>query len=152
MRSISSPSLLTRRRILEGAAALAAGSAIPGCGGSSAAGGTGTGGTGTGGTGTGGTGTPGVTNPQATPSGTITGASVSVAATSVGTVGTAFAGLSYEKSTLYEPLFTGTNTNLIGMFKRLGTSVLRIGGNSVDRNVWTANGAGRRRGRLRRAM
>jgi len=84
------------------------------------------------------------------PSGSITQASLTVTATSAGTIGPAFAGLSYEKSTLYENpyLFNGSNANLIGMFKRLGTSVLRIGGNSVDRNTWTASGSGQTEGQI----
>jgi hypothetical protein len=53
-----------------------------------------------------------------------------------------FVGLSYEKSKLSQPLFTGSNANLIGLFKRLGNGVLRIGGNSVDETNWTPNGAG----------
>lgn len=74
----------------------------------------------------------------------MTSASLTITATASGVIGPAFAGLSYEKSSLYENpyLFTASNTNLIGLFKRLGASVLRIGGNSVDRNVWTPNGAG----------
>jgi hypothetical protein len=71
-----------------------------------------------------------------------------VPAANAGAIGAAFAGLSYEKSTLYEPLFTGLNSNLIGLFDRLGSSVLRIGGNSVDRNVWTPNGAGQTAGQI----
>lgn len=71
-----------------------------------------------------------------------------VVAASAGTIGSAFAGLSYEKSSLYEPLFTASNSNLIGLFKRLGPSVLRVGGNSVDRNVWTPFGVGQTAGQI----
>jgi len=78
----------------------------------------------------------------------MTQASVTVSATAGGAIASGFAGLSYEKSTLYEPLFTGSNSNLIGLFERLGPSVLRIGGNSVDRNVWTANGKGQTAGQI----
>jgi hypothetical protein len=74
-----------------------------------------------------------------------------VSAANAGAIGAAFAGLSYEKSTLYEPLFTGSNSNLIGLFDRLGSSVLRIGGNSVDQNVWTPNGAGQTMGQIARS-
>jgi hypothetical protein len=49
---------------------------------------------------------------------------------------------------LYEPLFTASNSDLIGLFKRIGPSILRIGGNSVDRNVWTPNGAGQTAGQI----
>jgi hypothetical protein len=82
------------------------------------------------------------------PSGQLTQASVMVVAASAGTIGPAFAGLSYEKSSLYEPLFTASNSNLIGLFKRLGPSVLRVGGNSVDRNVWTPFGVGQTAGQI----
>jgi hypothetical protein len=75
---------------------------------------------------------------------------LTVTATAAGSIGSSFAGLSYEKSSLYESpyLFTASNTNLIGLFKSLGTSILRIGGNSVDRNVWTPNGAGQTEGQI----
>jgi hypothetical protein len=67
-----------------------------------------------------------------------------VPATATASIGPAFAGLSYEKSSINESpyLFTASNANLIGLFKRIGPSVLRIGGNSVDKNVWNASGAG----------
>jgi hypothetical protein len=78
----------------------------------------------------------------------MTNASLAVTATASGSVGSAFAGLSYEKNTLTEPLFSGSNSNLIGLFKRLGPSILRIGGNSVDRNVWTAAGIGQTSGQI----
>jgi hypothetical protein len=75
---------------------------------------------------------------------------LSVTATPAGSIGSAFAGLSYEKSTLYENpyLFACTNSNLIALFKLLGPSILRIGGNSVDRNVWTPTGAGHTAGQI----
>src|SRR5271170_1420980 len=126
---------LTRRRLLQSTAAIAASSFFSGCGSSAPA-------------------TapvapaPPATNPQPTPSGPLVQASVMVSAANAGAIGAAFAGLSYEKSTLYEPLFTGSNSNLIGLFDRLGSSVLRIGGNSVDRNVWTPNGAGQTSGQI----
>ncbi|MGB7745495.1 MAG: hypothetical protein WBL41_22195 [Terracidiphilus sp.] len=128
--------LITRRRALQGALALAASSALPGCGSSSS--------------GSTGTTPPPNGNSQPTPTGPITQASLSVSATSAGSIGSAFAGLSYEKSALYEDpyLFTGSNSNLIGLFQRLGPSVLRIGGNSVDRNVWTPAGAGQTAGQI----
>jgi hypothetical protein len=82
------------------------------------------------------------------PTGPLTQSSLTVTAASTGSIGPAFAGLSYEKSTLYGPLFNGSNANLIGMFDRLGASVLRVGGNSVDRNVWTPNGPGQTPGQI----
>jgi hypothetical protein len=57
-----------------------------------------------------------------------------------------FVGLSYEKSKLSQPLFSGSNANLIGLFERLGNGVLRIGGNSVDETNWAPNGAGQTSG------
>jgi hypothetical protein len=53
-----------------------------------------------------------------------------------------FVCLSYEKSKLSQPLFTGGNANLISLFKCLGNGVLRIGRNSVDESNWSADGAG----------
>jgi len=125
--------LLTRRRSLQTGIAAAVSLLIPGCGSSSPS-----------------TSTPPITplNSQPIPTGTITQASLTVTASSLGTIGTAFAGLSYEKSALYEPLFSGTNTPLIGLFTRIGTSLLRIGGNSVDKNVWNPSGAGQTSGQI----
>ncbi|HEY4542692.1 MAG TPA: heparinase, partial [Noviherbaspirillum sp.] len=50
-----------------------------------------------------------------------------------------FAGLSYEKDKLTEPLFTPTNLALLQLLRLLGPGVLRIGANAVDRSSW--NGA-----------
>lgn len=75
-------------------------------------------------------------------------ASLTVTTTPAGAIGPAFAGLSYEKSQLYGPLFSGSNSNLIGMFKRLGPSVLRVGGNSVDYTYWNPSGAGQTSGQI----
>jgi hypothetical protein len=127
---------LTRRRALRGALALAASSLIPGCGSSLST--------------TTSTAPPQSGNPQPIPSGPITPASLSVTATAAGNIGPAFAGLSYEKSSIIENpyLFTSSNSNLIALFKLLGSSILRIGGNSVDRNVWTPNGPGQTTGQI----
>jgi hypothetical protein len=128
--------ILSRREALHGALALAASAVLPGCGGSSSGSST--------------TPPPGNSNPQPAPTGPMTQASLSVTATANGSIGSAFAGLSYEKSTLYENpyLFTASNSNLIGLFQRLGPSILRVGGNSVDRNVWTPNGTGQTAGQI----
>ncbi len=128
-----SPALpITRRDLLQGALALAAAAALPGCGSSPAPGST----------------PPSNSSSQPTPSGPMTAASLTVTATSTGSLGPAFAGLSYEKSSIHQPLFTASNTNLIGLFKRLGPSVLRIGGNSVDQTVWNPTGAGQTAGQV----
>jgi len=125
---------LTRRQVMQGTVALAASSLLPGYGlpnmAMAAA-------------------TPQpATNPQPEPTGPLTQASLTVTDTVAGSIGSAFAGLSYEKSNLHELLFTASNSDLIGLFKRLGPSVLRIGGNSVDENVWSPNGLGQTAGQI----
>ena len=132
----SNQSSFTRRNIIQGAVALAASSFLPGCGST------------LGSVSAPPTVPPTNTNPQPTPIGPITQATLGVTATATGSIGSAFAGLSYEKSSLYEPLFTSSNADLIGLFRRLGPSILRIGGNSVDQNVWTPNGAGQTAGQI----
>jgi hypothetical protein len=69
--------------------------------------------------------------------GPVVSGSVTVApATTVGKVGPRFVGLSYEKSHLTDGFFTGESASLIALFKLLGPSLLRIGGNSVDATTW----------------
>jgi hypothetical protein len=51
-------------------------------------------------------------------------------------------GLSYEKLAMTYPYFHASNQHLIGMFRRLGDGVLRIGGGSVDQVMWTADATG----------
>lgn len=128
---------LTRREALQGAVAFAATSLVTGCGSSSPSSSSSSS-------------TSSPANPQPAPSGPITSATLTVSATSAGSIPSAFAGLSYEKSELYANpyLFTGSNSNLIAMFKRLGPSILRIGGNSVDRCAWNASGAGKTAGQI----
>jgi hypothetical protein len=130
------PFLLSRRRFLEGAAALSAATLLSGCAAtllSPAAA----------------TVIPkAVTNPQPVPVGPISSAAVTISAATSGSIDSGFAGLSYEKSSLCEAMFSSTNNDLIALFQRLGPSVLRIGGNSVDRSVWTPNGRGRSAGQI----
>jgi hypothetical protein len=87
-------------------------------------------------------------NPQPVPAGPVTQASLTITSAAAGSIGPAFAGLSYEKNKLCSPIFTASNSDLIALFKRIGPSVLRIGGNSVDQNVWTPNGAGQTAGQI----
>lgn len=87
-------------------------------------------------------------NSQPKPTGPLTEASLTVTSTAAGSIGPAFAGLSYEKLTLNYGVFTSANTDLIGLFKRIGPNVLRIGGDSVDQNVWTPNGSGETPGQI----
>ena len=71
-----------------------------------------------------------------------TSATITITTTAVGAIGQAFAGLSYEKNQMAKPFFTPTNTDAIGLFKLIGPSLLRIGGNSVDKTMWNATGPG----------
>lgn len=68
--------------------------------------------------------------------------SISVLPEAAGRIGPGFCGLSYEKSVLASPLFSGGDAALIGLFRRLGSGVLRIGGNQVDRTHWDPSGPG----------
>ena len=127
-------STITRRRILEGAASVAAASFLPGCGGSP-------------------TGpvvsqpiTTPLANPQPVPTGSLTQASLTVTSTAAGMIGPQFVGLSYDKLSLFEPEFTASNTNMIAMFKRIGVSVLRLGDGS--NSAWTPNGKGGTSGQI----
>jgi hypothetical protein len=63
-------------------------------------------------------------------------------------VGADFAGLSYEKNSMAVPRFTPDNADLIGQFRRLGPSLLRLGAASVDTTQWAPAGAGRTRGEV----
>jgi hypothetical protein len=87
--------------------------------------------------------------PQPAPAGPLAQGSVRVSGSAGASIGAAFTGLSYEKGSFSsQPLFTGSNSNMIGMFKGLGTSLLRLGGLSVDRTVWHANGKGQTSGQV----
>jgi Glycosyl hydrolase family 79, N-terminal domain len=130
---LSTPALLTRRQAIEATLAAGAVTLLSACGSPAASASTGM---------------PGSSTSQPKPTGPAVNASLTVSTAAAASISPAFAGLSYEKSTLYEPLFTSSNANLIGLFKRLGSSVLRIGGNSVDRNVWTPSGAGQTAGQI----
>jgi len=116
---------LSRREVLAMLGTLGAGSFFGGCSGSS---------------------TSNSLPTQPIPTGPVTAATVSISSTQAGNMPSQFVGLSYEKSKLSQPLFTGSNANLIGLFKRLGNGVLRIGGNSVDETNWMPNGAGQTSG------
>ena len=66
-------------------------------------------------------------------------------------VDSTFAGLSYEKSMLSATEFSSTDAALIALYKHLGPSILRVGGNSVDHTVWTPTGAGQTAGQTAQA-
>jgi hypothetical protein len=75
-------------------------------------------------------------NAQTMPSGPVTPVTVTITDTAIGVIGPAFAGLSYEKAQMANPFFSPQNANAIELFRLIGPSLLRIGGNSVDRTTW----------------
>jgi uncharacterized protein (TIGR03437 family) len=77
-----------------------------------------------------------------------TAATVTVSGTPAGAIGPAFAGLSYEKSQMANSFFSPQNASAIGLFRLIGPSLLRIGGNSVDKTTWVATGKGRTSGQV----
>jgi uncharacterized protein (TIGR03437 family) len=85
---------------------------------------------------------------QPIPSGPVTAATVTVTTTVVGVIGPTFAGLSYEKAQMANPFFSPQNADAIGLFNLIGPSLLRIGGNSVDKTTWTPDGPGRTSGQV----
>jgi len=85
---------------------------------------------------------------QPVPSGPTTAATVTIGSTVTGVIGPAFAGLSYEKSQMANAFFSPQNADAIGLFKLIGPSLLRIGGNSVDKTTWIPNGFGRTSGQV----
>jgi hypothetical protein len=93
---------------------------------------------------TGGAGAPGsglwstvsTSGPPAWSGPTVTATVAVTQSTTVGQIGPRFVGLSYEKSHLTDQFFTAGNAPLIALCKMLGPSMVRIGGNSVDRTTW----------------
>lgn len=132
------PQLPLRRRALYGLGALAASGWLASCGGRTTIRARGE---------SGATG-PAQGTPQPAPAGPLTEARLTLSPTAVGNVGPAFAGFSYEKRALAVPRFTPDNANMVGMFRGLGTSLLRIGGNTVDQVQWTRDGPGRTHGQV----
>jgi hypothetical protein len=82
------------------------------------------------------------------PTGPVTAANVTVYSTVGGSIDAGFSGLSYEKSQMALPFFSKENAKAIALFKLLGNSVLRIGGNSVDSMQWTPDGPGLKAGQI----
>ncbi len=74
--------------------------------------------------------------------------SVAVSGSAVGSIGPRFTGLSYDKLSMSLPRFTPQNLDLVGLFRTLGPSQLRIGGSSVDLMHWAPNGAGQTSGEI----
>jgi hypothetical protein len=135
MATSQSKACLSRRRMLQLLGATAAGGISFGCGSNGSVGSTPS--------------SPSPSSsPQTAPSGAFTEAQVTVAASGTGSIGPQFVGLSYEKVAMTEPFFTGGNTELIGLFTGLGKSLLRVGGDSVDKMTWTPNGPGQTSGQI----
>jgi hypothetical protein len=85
---------------------------------------------------------------QQAPSGPVRVATVTVTDRAIGAIGPGFAGFSYEKAQMANPFFSAQNANAIGLFRLIGPSLLRIGGNSVDQTTWAPNGQGRTSGQV----
>jgi hypothetical protein len=80
--------------------------------------------------------TPGGPAAKGTPvSGTVT----VKRATAQGHLGPGFVGLSYEKTHLSDGYLAASNAPLVALFRLLGPSILRLGGNSVDLSSWQAS-------------
>jgi hypothetical protein len=54
-----------------------------------------------------------------------------------------FSGLSYEKTMMATTLFDANNVALVALFQRFPQGIVRLGGNSMDRNsIWNPTGPG----------
>jgi len=71
-----------------------------------------------------------------------TAATITVNKAVDGDIGQGFAGFSYEKDRIGAGVFNAADTNLVHLFKLLGPSVIRIGGNLNDIVKWNPAGAG----------
>jgi hypothetical protein len=60
--------------------------------------------------------------------------------TTLGTIGADFAGFSYEKTHIMNGSLTSNNTNMIALYKLLGSPLVRIGANDVERCTWVGTG------------
>jgi len=75
------------------------------------------------------------------PTGTGIAATVMVdTSTTVGTIGADFTGFSCEKTHIMNGSLTSANTNLIALYKLLGSPMLRLGANDVERCSWVGTG------------
>jgi hypothetical protein len=85
------------------------------------------------------------TNPFLTPFAlAMVTANVNVDATSiVRPIPNGFSGLSYEKTMMATTLFDANNVALVTLFQRFPQGIVRLGGNSMDRNsIWNPTGPG----------
>jgi hypothetical protein len=77
------------------------------------------------------------------PTGTGTQATVTVdLGTTFGTIGSDFIGFSYEKTHIMNGSLTSNNTNMIALYKLLGSPMVRVGANDVERCAWAGTGPG----------
>jgi hypothetical protein len=60
--------------------------------------------------------------------------------TTFGTIGADFAGFSYEKTHIMNGSFTSNNTNMIALYKLLGSPMMRLGANDVEKCTWAGTG------------
>jgi hypothetical protein len=60
--------------------------------------------------------------------------------TTVGTIGADFTGFSYEKTHIMNGSLTSNNTNMIALYKLLGSPMVRVGANDVERCSWVGTG------------
>jgi hypothetical protein len=67
---------------------------------------------------------------------------LNVGAGAIGKIPPRFLGLSYEKLSITYNYFHPSNYNLISLFRLLGAGVLRLGGSSVDTLLWTGDVTG----------
>ena len=80
----------------------------------------------------------------AAPSVSISGSTtITIGAATAITLPISFLGFSYEKLEMATPLFSATDSDLVGLFQvRSVRCLLRIGGNSVEATAWVAGGPG----------
>ncbi|MGB8293814.1 MAG: hypothetical protein WCG85_00145, partial [Polyangia bacterium] len=75
------------------------------------------------------------------PTGTGTPATVTVdTSTTVGMIGADFTGFSYEKTHIMNGSLTSSNANMIALYKLLGSPMVRLGANDVERCTWAGTG------------
>ncbi len=75
------------------------------------------------------------------PAGTGPVATVTVdPSTAVGTIGADFIGFSYEKTHIMNGSFTSKNSNMIALYGLLGSPMVRLGANDVERCTWIGTG------------
>jgi hypothetical protein len=75
------------------------------------------------------------------PTGSGLAATVTVdSGSTVGTIGPDFTGFSCEKTHIMNGSLTSSNTNLIALYQLLGSPMLRLGANDVERCTWVGTG------------